>query len=102
VSSDQTTIAERIPAEVFHPSEFIIEEMEARGWTRDDLALRMGGDFGINRLSLDFYFEVGPTDPNLLMGDGDDFARAFGVSAEFFRNLEAVWRKQQPGALNVR
>jgi hypothetical protein len=31
-----------------------------------------------------------------------DENRAYrGVSAEFFRNLERAWRKQQPGALNV-
>ena len=31
----------RIPAEAFHPSVFIREEMAARGWTVDDLAIRM-------------------------------------------------------------
>ncbi len=82
---------ERISAEVFHPSEFIIDEMEARGWDLDELARRMGGDFAINRLSLDLYFIVGPKEPDLLIGDGEDFALAFGVSAEFFRNLEAAW-----------
>jgi plasmid maintenance system antidote protein VapI len=83
----------RMPAEVFHPSEFIRDEMDARGWTRDDLALRMGGDFAINRVGLELYFEAGPTEPDLLIGDGKDFARAFGVSAEFFLNLERAWRK---------
>jgi hypothetical protein len=75
--------------------------MDVRGWDRDELARRMGGDEGLNRCSIEFYFEIGPTEPNLLIGDGEDFARALGVSAEFFRNLERSWRKQQPGALNV-
>ena len=66
--------------------------MDARGWSLDDVALRMGGDFGINRLALDFYFEIGPEEPDLLMGDGEDFARAFGVSAGYFVNLENAWR----------
>lgn len=85
--------AERIPAEMFHPSVFILDELKARGWTLDDLALRMGGDFSINRLALDLYIAVGPDEPDLLLGDGEDFARAFGTSPEFFRNLEAGWRK---------
>ena len=30
--------AERIPAEAFHPGEFVRDELEARGWTAADLA----------------------------------------------------------------
>lgn len=85
-------LSERVPAKAWHPSVFIQEEMDARGWSRDDLAIRMGGDFGVARLALDFYFEAGPADPDLLIGDGAEFARAFGVSAEFFLNLEKIWR----------
>jgi HTH-type transcriptional regulator / antitoxin HigA len=32
----------RTPAEVFHPGEFIREEIEARGWKQEDLAKIMG------------------------------------------------------------
>ncbi len=85
----------RIPAEVCHPSVFIQEEMDARGWDRNHLARRMGNDWAVNRLSLDLYFEVGPNEPGLRMGDGEDFARAFGVSAEFFVNLEMAWLRGQ-------
>ena len=88
----QENATERRPAEAFHPSVFICEEMEARGWDRWDLAHRMGGDPATNRLSIDLYLEVGPREPNLLIGDGEDFARAFGTSAEFWRNLETAWR----------
>lgn len=92
---DETeTAAERVPAEVWHPSVFMQEEMEARGWDRDDLASAMAcPDWGITRLSLDFYFDVGPNEPDMLMGDAEDFARAFGTSASFWLNLEAAWRK---------
>lgn len=93
--STLTTIAERIPAEVSHPSVFIQEEMDARGWDRDQLALRMGGVFVINRLALDCYFEIGPEETGLRMGDAKDFERAFDVSAEFFLNLEKAWLKAQ-------
>ena len=81
--------------DVPHPSEFIGEELEARGWTRDILAVRMGGNASINRLALDMYFEVGPTAPD--MGLGSDTAvqlgQAFSVSPSYFLNLEIAWRR---------
>ncbi|MHC5536846.1 hypothetical protein ACYOEI_01070 [Singulisphaera rosea] len=85
----------RSPAEVFHPSVFIKDELEARGWTLDMLAMRMGPEFGINRLSLDLYIEVGPTEPGMRIGDlsAEALGRAFDVSPEFFLNLEAAWLK---------
>jgi len=83
---------ERIPAEVFHPSEFILDEMKARGWSRDDLALRMGDDFGIQRLALDFYLDVGPDARNMRITP-EYFARAFGTSEELWKNLENAWLK---------
>lgn len=80
------------PAEVFHPSVFIQEEMDARGWSRDDLALRMGGDFATDRLALEVYFIL---QHKRSMRIGDKFARqlarAFDVSPEFFLNLERIW-----------
>jgi len=84
---------EHTPAEAFHPSVFIRDEMEARGWDRIELANRMGGDWRHRLLELDLYFEAGPHEPNLRIGDGKDFSRAFGISAEFFRNLETAWLK---------
>jgi hypothetical protein len=91
-------MAERIPAECFHPSEFIQDELDARGWTLDDLAMRLADGnperFGIERLGLDFYFEVGPIEPDLRLGD--DAARKIavifdGVSSDCFINLERSW-----------
>ena len=77
-----------------HPSDFIAEEMLARGWSADDLALRMSDgtdyDFGICRLSLDFYDSVGPTEPKMMMGvnTAERLAKAFDVSPEYFLALE--------------
>lgn len=84
----------RVQAECFHPSRYIQDELDERGWTLDDLAIRMGGDFGINRVALDFYFEVGPTEPNLLLGDhtSRQLCVAFDVSPQLFLNLHAAWR----------
>jgi len=81
-----------------HPSVFIAEELAARGWTLDMLAMRMGPEFGVNRLSLDLYFEVGPTDQNLRIGDisANALARALSVSPEYFLNLERAWLNGAP------
>lgn len=82
----------RTPAEAFHPSVFIAEELEARGWSLDDLALRMPGDFGINRCALDFYMTIGAETPGLRIGESASaLAAAFGVSPELFANLERAW-----------
>ena len=90
----EPTLAARMPpAEVFHPSEFIAEEMAERGWTRYDLWRHMRGD-AEDMLALDMYFEVGPTAPGMLLGEdmAAKLGRAFGMSAQFFLNLETVWR----------
>ena len=89
--ADRSDTTERIPAEVFHPAVFMQEEMDARGWSRLDLAKRMSGDLVVNLCSIDLYFDVGPSEPGIRLGDGEDFGRAFGVPAEYFRNLEAAW-----------
>jgi plasmid maintenance system antidote protein VapI len=83
----------RTPLVVIHPSAIIQEELDARGWSRDRLAVKMGGDAGLNRLALDMYFEVGPSHTDLLLGDEEaaQLARAFGVSAELFLNLQRQW-----------
>lgn len=91
------TMIDRAPTECFHPSELIRDELTARGWSLDQLAMRMaGGDreqFGIERLALDLYFEVGPTDPGIRLGEhgGRLIAAAFDVDADFFLNLETAW-----------
>lgn len=80
-------------AVAFHPSEFIAEEMQARGWGRDDLARHMGGDFSETRMSLEFYLEVGPTQRGIRVGQHTamQLAVAFGTSPDLWLNLEASW-----------
>jgi plasmid maintenance system antidote protein VapI len=79
--------------EVPHPSHFIAEELKARGWSVNRLAVAMGGDsWNLNRFALDLYFTVGPTNPECRLGAmADDLADAFGVPPEFFHNMEAAW-----------
>jgi len=92
----------RKPAEAFHPSEFIVEEMEARGWSRDDLALRMPGEYGVNRLALDMYFDVGPYEPTMRLGDmADVFGAAFGIAGVFFKRLEEQWLATDPPQVDI-
>lgn len=80
-----------------HPSEFIEDEMNERGWTRPRLARAMGGDIGKNLLALDLYFIVGPGNKRCRLGDGmaHQLSNAFGVSKDFFLNLEAGWIASQ-------
>lgn len=81
-----------VPVEAFHPNIFIKEELEAREWSIDDLVRRMPGDYGINHLAIDMYLDLGADEPNMRLGDmAAEIARAFGVSDEFFTNLEKTW-----------
>lgn len=78
----------RIPAEIFHPSEYVAEEAGERGWTIWDVAALMGGDTQRNVLALQLY---ALRDPGGSL-DLSDIADAFGVSAGFFSALEYAWR----------
>ena len=64
--------------------------MNARYWTRDDLAMRMGGDFGIDRLALDLYLDVGPLRSNMRINP-ERYAKAFGTSEQFWTDLEKAY-----------
>lgn len=79
------------PATAFHPADYIEDEMRARGWSRDDLARRMGDDFATERLALDLYLET--RDGGLRIGEDGaaQLARAFGTSAELWVRLERAW-----------
>lgn len=74
-----------------HVLEFLDDELKARGWTRRDLAERMGGDAGHNELTLQL-LEL--RDPNVFLGDKSALAigRAFGTGHEVWLNLDNSWR----------
>lgn len=77
-----------------HPSSFIQDELYARGWTMADLANRMGSESCVsNKLAMDMYFLIGPNDTRMRIGDGtaNQLSKAFGISPEYFLNLEAAW-----------
>jgi len=91
-----TPDTEFTPAEVFPPSEYIEEEMNARGWSVEDLARRMGGNYGVTVLSLQLLFAV--QDTHLMLGEktAKGLARAFGTSEALWTNLDAQWRRYGP------
>lgn len=81
------TTADHTPAECFSPGEYIHDEMKARGWTRIGLMKRMFPQMPLTPIE---------TVLGLLAGDvaidkdlAGRLARAFGTSAEFWRNLQA-------------
>ncbi len=82
-------------AEAYHMWDFVEEEMAARGWGKDALALRMSGDFGVNRLMLDL-LETARDDKmtNVIIegATADKLGEAFGVSPRLFVKLDAQWK----------
>ena len=75
----------RTPAEVFPPGEFIQDELDARGWTQDDLAQIMGRPQSAINLMINDKRGISPQTALELGG-------AFGTSAEFWLNLDSAYR----------
>lgn len=81
-------------ATCFHVGEFVREEMEYRGWSSRDLAGFMGyADLDVGECAVDLLVAV-TDNPNVLLADSDfdGLARAFGTSAELWKNIDASWR----------
>jgi HTH-type transcriptional regulator/antitoxin HigA len=74
-----------VPAQVFPPGEFIKEEMEARGWTQDELAAVMGRP---RRLVNEILAGVRAITPET----AHDLGEAFGTGPEVWMNLESAYR----------
>ena len=83
------------PAEVFSLAEYLAEEMQARGWYTEDVAVRMGTKRGA---AMDlFYLDTVMCIPNEKVLLEDDFfealGRAFDASPSFFKTLHETWNK---------
>ena len=78
----------QMPAEVFPPGEFIREELEERGWTQEDLAEILGRPL---RLVNEIIMGKRGITPETANG----IAAAFGTSAQFWMNLESMYRLSQ-------
>jgi len=87
---------ERTPAEGFLPGELIKEELEARGWTQDDLAEILGR----NTCSVN---EIITGKRGISVESAKGLSEAFGTSAQFWLNLESAYRlsleKTRPEAI---
>src|SRR6202046_3232082 len=78
----------RTPAEVFAPGEFIRDELEARGWTQEDLAQIMGRPL---RLVNELVNAKKQITPDTARGLGE----AFDTDPLFWMNLDSAYRLSQ-------
>jgi plasmid maintenance system antidote protein VapI len=83
-------------AQAWPVGHFIQEELEARGWTTADLASRMGGETAkersLDRLGVEFLIAVDSPDLTLGIAGSEKLGKAFGVSPQYFLNLEKTYR----------
>ena len=90
----ENSMTERsIAAEVFHPGEFIKEELEARGWSSVDLAEIMGRHPNQISLIITGQQDVTPETAKQL-------SAAFGSSAQTWLNLQSAFDLAQVASTN--
>ncbi|KKN28552.1 hypothetical protein LCGC14_0853190 [marine sediment metagenome] len=73
-----------IPAEVFHPGVYIKEELEARDWSPDMLAVVMG--YPLIKL-----LEILEGERKVTVSVVAGLTRAFGTSEMFWLNLQRIY-----------
>lgn len=78
-------MTERIAAEVFPPGDLVREELEARGWTQNDLAEILGRP---PRLVSEIISSKRAVTPETAQGLAD----AFSTDAQFWMNLETAYQ----------
>jgi HTH-type transcriptional regulator/antitoxin HigA len=76
---------ERIPAEGFLPGDLIKEELEARGWTQEDLAEILGR-------TTTTVNEIITGKRGITVDSAKGIGEAFGASAQFWLNMESAYR----------
>ncbi len=75
----------RTPAECFPPGEFIAEELEARGWSHQDLADKMRFPVEVVGAIILITRPISPL-------GAYELGKAFGTSMTFWTNLEQSYR----------
>ena len=87
--------APRKVAHAFSLAECLSDEMIERGWTTEDVVRHMntGRDPAMDLFCLDLLMCV--QDDRILINSVtfDGLTRAFGVDPDFFRNMDAAWRR---------
>jgi HTH-type transcriptional regulator / antitoxin HigA len=74
-----------VPVEAFAPGEFLIEELDARGWTQTEFAQMIDRPYRLVN-------EVALGKRAITPETAHDFAVAFGTSAQLWMNLETAWQ----------
>lgn len=82
----------RTPAEVFPPGEFIRDEMEARGWSLDDVHAKLGND-PVRCCAFDLAAYADDKELILDPKTADDIAMLFDCSRDVWLNLDRSWRE---------
>jgi len=77
----------RIPAQCFHPGEFVKDEMEARGWDVAELARQMRSPHVPEDIVRNLVECKQPVIPIIAFG----LSRAFGISVDFWMNLQKAF-----------
>jgi HTH-type transcriptional regulator/antitoxin HigA len=72
------------PAEVFHPGEFLKDELEARGWTQGQFAKVIGRPLQVVN-------EIVNGKKRVTADTAKAIGAAFGTSAELWVNLQATY-----------
>jgi HTH-type transcriptional regulator/antitoxin HigA len=83
-------MAERVPAEVFPPGEFLRDELEARGWTQTEFAEILGRPVRLVNEIL-----VGKR--GITPQTAQEIAAALGTTPELWLNLETAYRLWRAG-----
>jgi HTH-type transcriptional regulator / antitoxin HigA len=76
------------PAQVFRPGEFLQEELEARGWSQVALAKILGRPIQVVN-------EIVRGKKAITPQTATELAAAFGMSAEYWLNLEIAYQLAQ-------
>ena len=78
-------MAERIPAEVFPPGEFLADELETRGWTQSEFA-------AIIRRPVGLVNEIIAGRKSITPETARELAAALGTTPQFWLNLENAYQ----------
>ncbi len=78
-------MGERIPAEVLPPGEVLRDELEASGWSQNDLAMILGCPFPL-------VDEIVSGERAISPEIARDLGKALDVDPEFWTNLETAYR----------
>lgn len=79
------------PVSVWPLASYLADEMESRGWTCVDVALRMPGGYAENVCMINLLMAV--QDSRMIMHEEifDGLSEAFGISAIYFQKLHSQW-----------